>query len=66
MENNQKCLIANLKKELERDFNVLTLDGEIYISILIYYPVWGINGRGIERAFVVLSSELTSIGYLMI
>ena len=52
--------------ENKRTFYDLTLHDSRDIYILTYPHIWGIDGRGIERAFVVLSSELTNNGYLTI
>ena len=61
-----KCWVANLKKEREQNFDLLTLDGSRCIYILIYPHIWGIVGCVIKMALVLLMSELTNNGHLKI
>ena len=52
--------------ENKRFFYDLTLHDSRDIYILTYPHIWGIVGRVIERAFLVVSQDLTNNGYLTI
>ena len=52
--NDRRRLTIQHFVENERNFCVLTLDDSRYIYTLIYPCTWGIVGRVIKKAFVVL------------